>query len=512
MISSRLIQNSSTSLLKFVRDSKIMSQSTLFNKLKNQSGQSPSISNNSNKFIKTTTTTTNNSTSSTTTKNQNTLVNNNNNGTKKPMQPSIKISQCAEALAGNRYYTTNPGYSSQSKQYVGPPATLNEVVKLEKLMKEDVKTIKDLWIQYHSVKDCICAVIPAATYRKMIDRAKQNPLFVFPLPGDKGYISILYQNQGDHFVYTYLEQYKKYSVNAVPWLTATHYTDLIDSKGIVLMRADPNFEVLNSIQANYLYQQTQMYLLDDSKYQHLQLFNHHPQKFSFDVVIKDMEALSLADKKTKTDDKTTTTTTTTTTTNEIDMTKNVIEFKELSKEETDNIEKQNQEINDKSFTKSDITSTTDSGDRIKQYEISKFSNVLSLLFLYPFLNRLVTMDSNKRNPKVLSKEKITKTKIEKSFKNVKSKLFKLSEPKKIESIETNVSLVDINLLKHDIIQRRHHIDQMFIQFQLLNEIKSYNQNNPTFTTNSSITTTTYVNFSSIPLYDTQQLIIAYQNS
>ncbi|KAN0030497.1 hypothetical protein ACTA71_009136 [Dictyostelium dimigraforme] len=224
-------------------------------------------------------------------------VNNNNNATKPATTITVTpMSQCARALLGNKFYTTKPDYKAD-KPYLGPPGKLNEVVKIELMEKEDAATVKDIWLQYHLKKDCLCAVIPKDIYKKLIERSKACPLFIFPLPGDKGFISMLYQNQGDHFVFTYLEQFKKHSVNAVPWLVASHYIDFIDTKEIVLMRAEPNLEVLNNTQAQYLYNQLQTYLLDDNKYKIMQTFTNRPNEFDFNEVIKNMDSMSLLDDK-----------------------------------------------------------------------------------------------------------------------------------------------------------------------------------------------------------------------
>eukprot|EP01133_Synstelium_polycarpum_P010889 gene10889-12691_t len=200
-----------------------------------------------------------------------------------------KLSQCASALMGNQFYSTKPGVKPLA--YLGPPPTLNEIVKLDMLQQETPEAIKEIWLRYHANKDTICAVIPADIYHKLKMRAKSCPLFVFPLPGDKGYISILFQYQDpDYFMYTFLDQYKKYTVNAVPWLSAAHYTDLLESKGIVLMRADPNLEVLNTVQAQYLYNQTQIFLLDDRKFNIMQTFTYNPSRFDFNQVLKEIDS------------------------------------------------------------------------------------------------------------------------------------------------------------------------------------------------------------------------------
>ncbi|EGG24641.1 hypothetical protein DFA_02885 [Cavenderia fasciculata] len=200
---------------------------------------------------------------------------------------TTRLSQCALALKDCKFYTTKPGIKPEP--YVGPPPTLNEIVKLDLLQKESPETIKEIWIKYHENKDSICAIIPADVYLNLKKRAQACPLFVFPLPGDKGYISILYQYQEDYFMYTYLDQFKKHHVDAVPWLSAAHYTDLMASKGIVLMRADPNLEVLNTIQAQYLYSQTQIFLMDDRKFNIMQRFTYNPQNFDFNSVLREIE-------------------------------------------------------------------------------------------------------------------------------------------------------------------------------------------------------------------------------
>eukprot|EP01113_Clastostelium_recurvatum_P013977 TRINITY_DN17552_c0_g1_i2.p1 TRINITY_DN17552_c0_g1~~TRINITY_DN17552_c0_g1_i2.p1 ORF type:complete len:139 (-),score=20.94 TRINITY_DN17552_c0_g1_i2:63-479(-) len=123
-------------------------------------------------------------------------------------------------------------------------------------------------------------------------KAKAAPLFVFPLPKPEGgYLSILWQIQDDLFLFTSLDQYKKMGRSATPWLTVRNYTDLVEEKGVVLMRGDPNHEVLKPMEAQYLINQLQVYLLDDSRYKLMVTFNKHPSMFNFEDVLKDMGGL-----------------------------------------------------------------------------------------------------------------------------------------------------------------------------------------------------------------------------
>ncbi|KAF2074031.1 hypothetical protein CYY_004645 [Polysphondylium violaceum] len=271
-------------------------------------------------------------------------------------RPPVIMSQAAEALFGNRFYSTNPAH--KNTPFLGPPGKLSEIIKPEKFESVDAETIKNLWLQYHSVKDCICAVIPADVYTKLINRSKSCPMFIFPLPGDNGYISILYQNQGDHFVYTYLEQYKKHTVNAVPWMIASHYTDFMESKGIVLMRAEPNLEVLSTVQAQYLYQQTQMYLMEDKKYNLMQTFTYHPAKFDFGQVVENMAKMSLLDKN-----------------QTQQLINNVIDFKQEENVKEAEIDTTKKEINQSIENNNSNTTTTTSTTTTKSDNVESQSKV-----------------------------------------------------------------------------------------------------------------------------------------
>eukprot|EP01112_Ceratiomyxa_fruticulosa_P006933 TRINITY_DN1788_c0_g1_i1.p1 TRINITY_DN1788_c0_g1~~TRINITY_DN1788_c0_g1_i1.p1 ORF type:complete len:250 (+),score=39.17 TRINITY_DN1788_c0_g1_i1:225-974(+) len=168
------------------------------------------------------------------------------------------------------------------------PGSLGEFTRLDLLKKETKENIEHIWNEYHKSKPVVSAVIPTETWLKMKQRSKSNTFFVFPLPREKGYISILWQILDDMFLFTSLDQYKKMGKSAVPWLTVRHYTDLSEDKGVVLMRGDPNAEVLTPLESQYLVNQLRIYLLDDIKFKRMVTFNRHPNTFNFDEVLQDM--------------------------------------------------------------------------------------------------------------------------------------------------------------------------------------------------------------------------------
>ncbi|RUS16585.1 ATP11 protein-domain-containing protein, partial [Endogone sp. FLAS-F59071] len=54
--------------------------------------------------------------------------------------------------------------------------SLDKIMKIELLEKEDPKTIGDIWTKYHVTKDCISAVIPGETYKTIIQRSQKYPM------------------------------------------------------------------------------------------------------------------------------------------------------------------------------------------------------------------------------------------------------------------------------------------------------------------------------------------------
>ncbi|KAJ1920808.1 hypothetical protein H4219_001044 [Mycoemilia scoparia] len=180
-----------------------------------------------------------------------------------------------------------------------PPSvkSLDQILCTEKIDKNiTAEDLGNLWNQYHATKDnFISAAIPAETYRHLIEKSKKHPLFVLPLPRDEGIEFYIMQFEFHQVHFTSLIQYNTNQTSAIPYLTLTHYTDFIDSKGIVLMRGeicqDP--KMLDSQQAQLLALQLQQFYVTggERKKQILETFTFHPQKFNYDELIAEANRL-----------------------------------------------------------------------------------------------------------------------------------------------------------------------------------------------------------------------------
>lgn len=189
---------------------------------------------------------------------------------KKDLELAARIRELAEKETKRKLESgeldSRPG-GSGSGEDSGPIKALSKIIDVEKLRSEPTDKIKELWTKYHTLKGKLSAVIPRDTYERLVKNAKQYPQFVLPLPreiigGDESAASNLapgekkqgYEMQFMEWgflpspqgskttpttvLFTPLAEYKLRQEFAQPLLVLTHYTDLSDSNGVVLMRGE----------------------------------------------------------------------------------------------------------------------------------------------------------------------------------------------------------------------------------------------------------------------------------
>ncbi|ORX95126.1 ATP11-domain-containing protein [Basidiobolus meristosporus CBS 931.73] len=172
---------------------------------------------------------------------------------------------------------------------------LDKILKLDKVLAEDAETIGKIWTEYHANKDCLSAVIPAETYGKLFERSKKYPLFVLPVPRQEGAEMYLLQFAFHQCYFTSLLEYKTHGENARPYLTLTHYTDLKDSKNIVLMHGEiaDKPRILSPQDAQFLVYALQQFYVTGSerKKKLVEKFHHDPSSFDVQELIDELEKL-----------------------------------------------------------------------------------------------------------------------------------------------------------------------------------------------------------------------------
>lgn len=226
-----------------------------------------------------------------------------------------------------------------------PVKPLSNILNLEKLVQtpHTADQIELLWRAYHGSRSggtgrgYLCAAIPVATYRKMADVAAKYPRFVVPVPRDAPEAGAdqrayefyfmewafhgspadptvkteLFQKpapsgnpQTSTILFTPLQEYKLRNSFATPYLVLTHYTDLAQSHGLVLLRgeitpsssgaaASPDGDgryLLNQQDAQLLAMCTQkFYLWKDEQEEGAKLlktFHENPAEFKWEDLLK----------------------------------------------------------------------------------------------------------------------------------------------------------------------------------------------------------------------------------
>lgn len=171
--------------------------------------------------------------------------------------------------------------------------SLDSIMKLELLRNKTADEIEFIWKQFFGEKDGLYAVIPSATYHQIISKAEQFPTFLYPVPKESGYVFIVGQFKGNSCYFASLQDYKMHKDSAHVGLTITYYPELIEEKGIALMRGEFDNEVLRVQEAQCLANQLQLYYggSDQKKEKLLNVFNYYPQKFEYRDLISELETV-----------------------------------------------------------------------------------------------------------------------------------------------------------------------------------------------------------------------------
>ncbi|KAG2501294.1 hypothetical protein HYH03_001094 [Edaphochlamys debaryana] len=168
------------------------------------------------------------------------------------------------------------------------PTQLDQIVKLDHLLNKSGDEVAEIWEQYHSDPKGgrVGTVMTAADYRTFVQRAKESPMFVLPLARPQGYETLLVQAQLPFVLITGLEEFKRHGESAPPYLTLTHYAELLDSHGLALVRGDViHDKALSLSQARTIMEVTRAFYVSDEDYPLVHTFNHRPAAFRFDLLL-----------------------------------------------------------------------------------------------------------------------------------------------------------------------------------------------------------------------------------
>ena len=161
---------------------------------------------------------------------------------------------------------------------------------MDRITKESVETIRELWKIYHENQNHMYGYLSMDVYKRLHERGHTYPWFVLPLPRNEGFEIYLVHFTGDSIYMTSLLEYKLHNENAQIHLSVHHYTELASSHNLVLMQGELLTPNLSLQDARYLMiLLNDYYLQDDERFEKVRLFHQSPEKFDFHGLIEDLK-------------------------------------------------------------------------------------------------------------------------------------------------------------------------------------------------------------------------------
>ena len=170
--------------------------------------------------------------------------------------------------------------------------SLDKIMRLELLQDLPSAEIANMWKSYHADKNFVSAVIDSADYKLFNDLIQKYPAFLLALPKNEGFEFVYTQNQFSTLLFTKLSSFQLHRENAPIILSLQFYTELMESKQIVLMRGEYDSDCLSPMEAQTLVNQHQIFYNkgasqdDKDRLKLVESFNLEPDKFDYNSLLK----------------------------------------------------------------------------------------------------------------------------------------------------------------------------------------------------------------------------------
>ncbi|XP_037571663.1 LOW QUALITY PROTEIN: ATP synthase mitochondrial F1 complex assembly factor 1-like [Dermacentor silvarum] len=209
--------------------------------------------------------------------------------------PSRNGSDDVVAREDSRATNRNEKVLQPEPSYVRPSKFDADTIRELRSRCETVSDLTDAWKRLHGDRDAVCAVIPASVYEMIRERAKDYPVFLYPLPRKAGgYEFVLSQFLGDRCHMTPLASYQRHGSEAPACLALSYWTQLASREdgAVVLMSGEYDSKVIGPTEAQCLVNQLQLYYGGNELKKKLLLwnFNREARSFNYEALIREFEA------------------------------------------------------------------------------------------------------------------------------------------------------------------------------------------------------------------------------
>ena len=171
--------------------------------------------------------------------------------------------------------------------------SLDQILKTDLLESLTAAEIMNMWITHHQLIMMYWGrVITAEAYDAMRARLKECPYFVIPVFRDKGLFNVVtnFQDGEDDMVLcSPLGEWQQLQDAATVHMTIQFFTELKESKGIVLIRCEIRDNHLTKQDCMFVTHLLMKYYIMPENFHYVEQFNKAPAQFNYHQYLKQMQ-------------------------------------------------------------------------------------------------------------------------------------------------------------------------------------------------------------------------------
>lgn len=173
--------------------------------------------------------------------------------------------------------------------------TLDELMKTSLLEDKSKEEIVNIWTEFHKSKEVVYGTLAGDVFKLITEHSSEYPTFLLPLPRNEGYEFIVLQFEGNEVHFTPLISYQAYKADAPECLTLVYYAELLESKGVVLMKGEFDKNILSPIEAQCLVNTLHLYYgeKNEKRLNLMHTFTYSPDSFRYMDLVAEMDTIPL---------------------------------------------------------------------------------------------------------------------------------------------------------------------------------------------------------------------------
>lgn len=217
----------------------------------------------------------------------------------KPEEFLKRLQECQEKVKSLKAAETKQVVYGEKKGPSIPltkkPKTLDEYMKISLLEDKSKEEVVNIWTEFHKNKEVVFGTLAKDVYNTLCEHSEKYPTFLLPLPRQEGYEFIVLQFEGNEVHFTPLISYQAYKADAPECLTLVYYPELVDSKGVVLIKGVFDKNIMSSLEAQCLVNTLHLYYgeTDEKRLNLMHTFTHSPDNFRYMDLVAEMDIIPL---------------------------------------------------------------------------------------------------------------------------------------------------------------------------------------------------------------------------